>query len=219
MKTDGFPSPHLRVMCIVSVLVFLGAIGPTMFAQAPSSAGQGRNSASGAVHVLPVQGNVSMLVGAGANITVQAGDDGILLVDTGLADMSEQVLDAIWPLSKKPLIYIINTSDQADHVGGNESIGKTGRPVPTVGQVRMFYRNDWLRRLKDRNAAADPSVSAPSAYIISFSTVLDRMSAPAGKVAPTPEAAWPNDTYSEPQKNLFFNGEAVQIFHQPGNTD
>ena len=45
------------------------------------------------------------------------------------------------------------------------------------------------------------------------------MSAPAGKVAPTPEAAWPNDTYSEPQKNLYFNGEAVQIFHQPGNTD
>jgi glyoxylase-like metal-dependent hydrolase (beta-lactamase superfamily II) len=159
------------------------------------------------------------VVGAGANITVQAGDDGILLVDTGLAEVSEKVLDLIWPLSKKPLVYIINTSDQSDHVGGNEIIGKAGRPVSTVGQVRMFYRNDWLRQLKDRNAAADPSLSAPGAYIIAFSTVLERMSAPAGKIAPTPETAWPNDTYSEAQKNLYFNGEAVQIFHQPGNTD
>jgi glyoxylase-like metal-dependent hydrolase (beta-lactamase superfamily II) len=83
----------------------------------------------------------------------------------------------------------------------------------------MFYRNDWLRQLKDRSAAADPSLSAPGAYIIAFSTVLERMSAPAGKIAPTPETAWPNDTYSEAQKNLYFNGEAVQIFHQPGNTD
>src|SRR5215471_2124934 len=38
------------------------------------------------IHVLPVQGNVSMLVGGGGNITVQTGKDGILLVDTGLAD-------------------------------------------------------------------------------------------------------------------------------------
>ena len=160
-----------------------------------------------------------MVVGAGANITVQAGEDGILLVDTGVAELSEKVLDAIWPLSKKPLVYIINTSDQADHVGGNQKIGNAGRPVSTVGQVRMFYRNDWLRQLKDRNAPADPSLSAPGAYIIAFSTVLERMSAPAGAVAPTPEAAWPNDTYSETQKNLYFNGEAVQVFHQPGNTD
>ena len=160
-----------------------------------------------------------MLVGAGANITVQAGEDGILLVDTGVAELSEKVLDAIWPLSKKPLVYIINTSDQADHVGGNEKIGNAGRPVSTVGQVRMFYRNDSLRQLKDRSAPADPSLSAPGAYIIAFSTVLERMSAPAGTAAPTPEAAWPNDTYSETQKNLYFNGEAVQVFHQPGNTD
>jgi cyclase len=200
------------MLLVVASLIVLGAAGL-------SGGSQDRSAASGDLRLLPVQGNVSMLVGAGANITVQAGDDGILLVDTGLAEMSNKVLDAIWPLSKKPLIYIINTSDQADHVGGNENVGQAGRPVPTAGQVRAVYRNDWLRQMKDRNAAADPVLSAPGAYIIAFRTVLDRMSAPAGKAAPTPEAAWPNDTYSEPQKNLFFNGEAIQIFHQPGTTD
>ena len=205
-------SPGLVVA--LAGLLGLVAFGPTVVAQAP----QARNAAGGEVRLVPIQGNVSMLVGAGANITVQAGEDGILLVDTGVAELSEKVLDAIWPLSKKPLVYIINTSDQADHVGGNEKIGNAGRPVSTVGQVRMFYRNDWLRQLKDCNAPADPSLSAPGVYIIAFSTVLERMSAPAGTAAPTPEAAWPNDTYSETQKNLYFYGEAVQVFHQPGNT-
>src|SRR5688572_7642354 len=46
---------------------------------------------AGEIQVLPVQGNVHMLVGAGANITVQAGDDGVLIVDTGLANMSAKV--------------------------------------------------------------------------------------------------------------------------------
>jgi cyclase len=217
-----------RRVFIVSSLMLLGASEMAARGDFPREQNRGRESGaqanntavpSGEVRILPVQGNVSMVVGAGANITVQAGDDGLLLVDTGVAELSEKVLDAIWPLSKKPLVYIINTSDQADHVGGNEKIGSAGRPVSTVGQVRMFYRNDWLRQLKDRNAAADPSLSAPGAYIIAFSTVLERMSAPAGTVAPTPEGAWPNDTYSETQKNLYFNGEAVQVFHQPGNTD
>jgi Zn-dependent hydrolases, including glyoxylases len=210
MRDRGVLSPPRRIFT-VSTLALLGAVGLAV-AQVP----RGQNSE---VHLLPVQGNVSMVVGAGANITVQAGDDGILLVDTGQAELSEKVLEAIWPLSKKPLVYIINTSDQPDHVGGNANIGKTGRPVSTVGQVRMLYRNDWLRRLKDPNALADPFVSAPGAYIIAFSTVLERMSAPAGRAAPAAEAAWPNDTYSESQKNLYFNGEAVQIFHQPGTTD
>jgi cyclase len=139
------------MICIVSSLMLFGAIGPAAIAQAPRE----QNTAGGGIRLLPVQGNISMLVGAGANITVQAGDDGILLVDTGLAEMSDKVLDAIWPLSKNPLIYIINTSDQTDHVGGNENVGKAGRPVPTAGQVRAVYRNDWLRQMKDRDAAAE----------------------------------------------------------------
>lgn len=55
--------------------------------------------------------------------------------------------------------------------------------------------------------------------IVAFNTVLDRLSAPTGQVAPLPEKAWPNDTYSVPQKNLFFNGEGIQIFHQASTTD
>ena len=147
-----------------------------------------------ALELLPVQGNISMLAGAGGNITVQTGKDGILLVDTGLAAMSDKVLDAIRTLSKGQITYIINTDDRTDHAGGNENFAKIGRPLAI-------------------NRAAQASV-----FIIAFSTLLDRMSDPDAKPA-VPEKAWPNDTYSVPQKNLSFNGEAIQIFHQPATTD
>jgi glyoxylase-like metal-dependent hydrolase (beta-lactamase superfamily II) len=146
------------------------------------------------LEVVSVQGNVSMLGGAGGNITVQAGKDGILLVDTGVAAMSEKVLAAIQSLSKRQITYIINTDDRIDHVGGNENFTKLGRPLAI-------------------NRAAQASV-----FIIAFNTILDRMSDPAANSS-IPERGWPNDTYSVPQKNLYFNGEGVQIFHQPGTTD
>ena len=45
------------------------------------------------------------------------------------------------------------------------------------------------------------------------------MSAPTGQVAPRAEDAWPDNTYSTPQKKLYFNDEPVLIIHQPANTD
>src|SRR5437762_12863861 len=82
------------------------------------------------VHVLPVQGNVYMLVGAGGgNITVQAGDDGVLLVDASIEALSDGVLKAVRSISTKPIRYIINTHAHADHVGGNAGIAKHGATI------------------------------------------------------------------------------------------
>src|SRR5215472_460926 len=69
------------------------------------------------VHVLKVQGNIYMLVGAGGNITAQVGNDGVLLVDAGLARMADKVLAAVKGLTDKPIRYIINTHFHADHTG------------------------------------------------------------------------------------------------------
>ena len=144
--------------------------------------------------LLPVQGNISMLAGAGGNITVQVGRDGILLVDSGVAAMSEKVVESVRTLSRGQVTYIVNTTDRSDHVGGNEQFTRIGRPL-AIGR------------------AAQASV-----FIIAFSTILERMSDRNAK-PPIPDRAWPNDTYSGPQKNIYFNGEAVEIFHQPATTD
>ena len=165
-----------------------------LFAFAPIVHPQEQKSRSPELELLPVQGNISMLAGAGGNITVQVGKDGVLLVDTGVAAMTDKVLQAIRTLSNRQITYIINTGERSDHIGGNATIAKIGQPLAIA-------------------RAAQASV-----FIVAFSTILDRMSASTGQ-ASVPESAWPNDTYSVPQKNLSFNGEAVQIFHQPATTD
>jgi glyoxylase-like metal-dependent hydrolase (beta-lactamase superfamily II) len=149
--------------------------------------------AANEIKVLPVQGNIHMLVGAGANLTASVGDDGVLLVDTGSAESSPQVLAALRNLSAKPLNYIINTSFLEPHTGGNEVVAKAGRVL------------------------TDPV--STQAIVLGHETLLNRMSAPTGHVAPRPVGAWPTDTFFTARKDMHFNGEAVQIFHRPARTD
>ena len=147
-----------------------------------------------ALELLRVRGNVSMLAGAGGNIAVQTGNDGVLLVDSGAAALADRVVESIRAVSPRQVTYIINTTDRADHVGGNTKFATTGRAlaIARAAQARVF--------------------------IVGFSAMLERMSDPANK-AMLPEAGWPNDTYSGPLKNLSFNGDGIQIFHQAATTD
>lgn len=145
---------------------------------------QAQVPSDGEIHVLPAQGNVYMLVGAGANVAVQIGDEGVLVVDTGTAQMSEKVLAAIKKLSDRPIRYIINTHFHPDHTGGNTTIAKAGSTTRGGATEVMAHEN-----------------------------VLNRMSAPAGKQSPTPVDAWPTDTYFPEEKDFFFNGEAVMLYH------
>jgi cyclase len=157
-----------------------------------------QNTEDTELHILPVQGNIYMLVGAGGNITLSIGKDGILLVDTGLAPMSDKVLAAVHKFSDKPIRYIINTHVHADHTGGNEKIAKAGSTI------------------NGGNVVADIGASAQQgATVIAHQGVLDRMSAPTGTQPAMPSAAWPTDTYNGQEKELFFNGEAIQMFHEP----
>jgi len=172
-------------------VLFVGAVGAAPLGSPQVAPARGSQSE---FELVPVQGNISMLAGAGSNITVQAGKDGVFLVDSGVAAMSDKVLDAVRTLSKGQITYIVNTNDRPDHIGGNEPFARIGRPL-AIGR------------------AAQASV-----FIIAFSTILERMSDRNAKPA-IPDKAWPNDTYSVPQKNLSFNGEAIQIFHQSATTD
>jgi glyoxylase-like metal-dependent hydrolase (beta-lactamase superfamily II) len=145
-----------------------------------------------------------MLVGAGGNITVHAGDDGVLMVDAGIASMSDKVLAAVRAISTRPLRYIVNTDEREEFTGGNEALSAAG------STIRFRVATD--PRVSD-------GLSKDRASVIAFLTVLHRMSAPTGKVAPRTEDAWPDNTYSSPQKKLYFNDERVLIMHLPSSTD
>jgi glyoxylase-like metal-dependent hydrolase (beta-lactamase superfamily II) len=135
-----------------------------------------------------------MLAGAGGNITIQAGRNGVLIVDAGLAQNADKVFAEIKKLSPDQLLrYIIDTHVHPDHVGGNEELAKRGSTI-AGGTV-----------------VADIGPGAQQgAAVIAREEVLNRMSA-----ASSPFGALPTDTYAVAQKDMYFNGEAVQIFHQP----
>jgi len=166
-----------------------GALGTAAYAQRPQNFDN-----SGDIHVLKVQGNVYMLVGAGGNITLQVGSSGVLLVNSGSSpQLSDKIVAAIHTLSDKPIRYIINTSFDQDSIGGNEPLAKIGAPVVggNLGQ------------------------SNKGAAIIAAENVLTRVSAPTGKKGLAPEGAWPTVTFFEGQKELFFNGEGIQVMLAP----
>jgi len=159
----------------------------------------------GQVHILPVRGRISMLAGAGGNITISSGSDGVMVVDTGSTATVEKVLAAIKTIAPRGVIrYVVNTSERDQFVGGNEKIALAGNTI----RFRV---------------ATDPRVSdaltKDRASIISFVSIFERMSAPTGQVSKHPEDAWPDDTYSSAQKKLYFNDEPVLIMHVPANTD
>lgn len=147
------------------------------------------------VHILPVQGKVYLLSGAGGNVTVQAGSEGVLVVDSGASKMSGKVLGAIRQISERPIRHIINTSADADHVGGNAKIAEAGKVINSFTGSTSHYA---------------PTDAAP---IYSHENVLRALSATNDPAYPP--AAWPTDTFFTDSLELTFNGEAIQVLHQP----
>jgi glyoxylase-like metal-dependent hydrolase (beta-lactamase superfamily II) len=144
------------------------------------------DSTAADIKIFHVQGNVYMVIGAGANVAVQIGDEGVVVVDPGAAASRDKVLAAIRQLSPKTIRWIINTSADADHTGGNATISQAGMTV-------------------NGNPAA----------IVANEKVLAHMS-DAGR----PSQEWPLNTFFEPQRDFYFNGEAIFIYHTPrGHSD
>jgi glyoxylase-like metal-dependent hydrolase (beta-lactamase superfamily II) len=143
-----------------------------------------------------------MITGAGANITVHVGPDGVIVVDAGPAGMSEKVLGAITRLSSKPIRYIINTSGDADHVGGNQALSKAGQTIISGTTGNPGLSEDFLTNFG-------------AAGVLAHENVLTRMSAPTGSAAPFPTESWPTKNYTGKSYSMYLNGEGIQVLHQP----
>ena len=142
-----------------------------------------------------VSGGVYMIVGAGGNTTVFTGPEGVMVVDTQYAPLSGKIIEAIRAITDAPIRWIVNTHLHGDHIGGNEALAKAGR-TRAGGNV-----------VGDLGQAA-----TSTARIIAHENVLARLSK---AEPPLPGAALPTDTFFVPRKDMLFNGEAVQFFHQP----
>src|SRR5438552_3301055 len=99
----------------------------------------------------------------------------------------------------KPIRYIVNTSADPDHVGGNETLVKAGKTF-TGG-----------------NVVGDIADAGQGAAVIAYENVLTRVSAPTGEKGALPTDGWPTDTFFQASMKLshFFNGDGIQIIHVP----
>jgi cyclase len=181
------------------IAAWLAIGGPTAAARGFAQGGQTNIATSGSLEVLQLRPNFYMLAGGGSNVGVQIGDDGVVVVDAGSTASAADTLAAIQKLTTRPIRYIIDTSADLDHVGGNETISKAGQTLFT----------------------AAGSISLPGnflggvASILSAERVLTRMSAPTGQAAPFPAGALPTETFDQGRKYMFLNGEGIEVLHQP----
>jgi glyoxylase-like metal-dependent hydrolase (beta-lactamase superfamily II) len=113
--------------------------------------------ASNDVQTLRVQGNVYMLVTPTGNVAVQAGEDGVLVVDTGGVGITDKLLAAVRQISKKDIRWIVNTSMSKEHTSGNEAFSKAGRTVNGNPAAIISHENAALRMAK----AGVPSGAQP----------------------------------------------------------
>jgi glyoxylase-like metal-dependent hydrolase (beta-lactamase superfamily II) len=153
------------------------------------------------LEILPVQGNIHLIVGAGANVAVQVGEEGAFLVDSGGIGQAQALLNAVSRLTNRPVRFLVNTNADADHVGGNGAVvkahGGTRGPRPGGGGGgNQQPQNVGVVSVAQENA-------------------FNRMAAGARGLTPLTGDALPASTFFTPRKDLFSNGEAVQLLAQP----
>jgi cyclase len=143
------------------------------------------------IKVVPVSASIYMLQGAGGNIGVSVGDDGIVIVDDQYAPLAEKIRAALKGIADKPVRYVINTHYHFDHTGGNEFMGK---------EATLVAHDNVRKRLANGSTAGNGG-----------SRKIEMPASPAG--------ALPVVTY-EHDVTLHFNGEEIRALHFPsGHTD
>ncbi len=198
----------------------------------------------GQVHVMPVQGNVYMLIADGTNITASVGRDGIAIVNTGSAQMTDKVLTALSELAKSVVSPPATNTCFGANCPGMPSwsspyfnavvasprparpiryiINTSAAPEHVGGNEKLAASANFRRAGGAGGFGSAVREIGTAATIVAHDGVLTAMSTPADKAAAAPEAAWPVDTFFDDFYKLseYVNGEPVILYHaKAANTD
>jgi glyoxylase-like metal-dependent hydrolase (beta-lactamase superfamily II) len=171
--------------------------GGTPVAPAALAAQATRAASADGLEVLEVRPNFFMIAGAGGNVGIQVGEDGVVVVDAGSAASAAALVTAIKRITPQPIRYVIDTGPDADHVGGNDVLSKAGNQF-FPGTRAAGNRPDALR------SAA--SILAVEGVVRHMTVASDSTRAPVGL---------PTESFHYAKKFLYLNGEAIEVLHQP----
>lgn len=144
---------HTHIPASSAMVLALALVATTAAAQAP------QDMSSVQIKTTKLSANFYTLEGSGGTIGVLTGPDGVLMVDSQFAPLTEKIVAAIKQVSDKPIRFMINTHVHGDHTGGNENLGKMG--------VTIISREELRNRLVKPNPGANgaPGVPAPAAAL------------------------------------------------------
>lgn len=159
----------------------------------------GQQRAVAAIEALAVKGQVHLLANPEGNALLQMGPQGVLVVDTMREQDAPALLASIRSVAgDRAIRYIVNTHAHPSHTGGNLRIAEAGAQIVGgnfFGQIGQAGAN--------------------RAFIVAHENTLTAMSRPAAGAAAVPFGAWPTNTFFQEQKDMYFNGEGIQLVHVP----
>jgi len=157
--------------------------------------------------------NFYTLEGQGGTIGVLPGPDGVFMVDSQFAPLSEKIAAAIKQISDRPIRFLVNTHVHGDHTGGNVNFGKMG--------VTILARANLRSRLEHPNANANgqPGVPTPPAGlpVITYDAPLTlQLNGEEVRLIPAPKAHTDGDTFVQFVKaNVIMTGDFYRSIQFP----
>src|SRR3977135_4480138 len=182
------PSTRVRTLLIALALVLAGGQWAHGLLAGQRAAGDtGKTNGTdvnnrAALETIQIRPNVHVIFGAGGNVTVHVGEDGVILVDSGAAAMADALLNAVKAITSQPIRMIVNTSADADHVGGNDKVGAAGVAInpdafSDEAHARLRAHENVLARMSAPKGSGDPGGPGDNATLF-------------------PVAMWPNETFT-----------------------
>jgi cyclase len=121
------------------------------------------------IETVKITDNIYMLQGAGGNIGIMAGEDGVIMIDDQHAAANPAIVAAVAEISDKPVKFLLNTHWHADHTGGNELMGKAGSIIIAHDNVRKTLSEKQFIEFFDRPVEPLPEAGLP---VITFNDAM-----------------------------------------------
>jgi cyclase len=114
------------------------------------------------IEVVKISDGLDLIKGAGGNVAVLHGSDGLLVVDSQIPARGKEVLETARRIGGKPISTLINTHWHFDHAGGNEFFGRAGAMIVATATTRKRLSTDQYTEAFKMTTKASPPIALPS---------------------------------------------------------
>jgi len=149
----GYAMSHRRCVFLFVILI-LGIVASSSSAQGDFDGVE--------ITTTHISDGIYMLKGAGGNMGLCIGEDGVFLIDDQYAPLTNKILAAIAAETDKSVEFVFNTHYHGDHTGGNENMGAQGSHIVSHSNVRQRMSHEQYSDMLKRGVEISPEGALPS---------------------------------------------------------